>query len=256
MVWVQGEVMDKDTRGFLASLAKDMCLLFRDYVKHERHNQEDHGNWADGGSPDKEPPTTEARLLDRTASRLSYETIAKEGFTYDPVHKNSPTKGFSVSGYPDRELRIKPKELDAGVIDRFLSKNKDIFAKDKLAHLGGWYDKGGTGDVFLDIVTVAKTKEQAYDLAVKHKELAFYDLKTGETISVEGPKKESYVDYKRRMRIQHIKEGRVKAEPGELEALEGAVKKKEKKKRFKHFLFPQGISAKEAAESIQKLTEK
>ncbi|MCA1782237.1 MAG: hypothetical protein ABR616_13675 [Dermatophilaceae bacterium] len=121
----------------------------------------------------------------KRGGRLSAEITKNEGFTYQPISNNSPTSGFAVSPYPERELVVQASELSRQTINDYLDKNAPFVAEDPDRHIGGWFNKK-TNRVYLDVVVVKETQEEALAAAVEFNQLAYFNLSTGEEVSTNG----------------------------------------------------------------------
>lgn len=118
-----------------------------------------------------------------TGSGSMMESIVNSGgFTYSPSHRNSPKEGYSVSPYPKQSFAKPLKDLTVDDIAEYTIKNAALLNK-KGHHIGGWHDTD-TGMVFLDISVVVKTPKEAKSLSEKHDQIAYFDLKKGETVYV------------------------------------------------------------------------
>jgi len=113
------------------------------------------------------------------------------GFTYNPATGSSPTKGFAVSPFKDREFVMDLSEpgKDIGVFRKqlretcreFTRNNKDLLGR-KGAHFGGWWDKDAK-KFYLDVSLVVPDRAEAMRVAKDNDQEAIFDLETMETIS-------------------------------------------------------------------------
>jgi hypothetical protein len=107
---------------------------------------------------------------------------ANGGSTYNPEKGSLSGKDLSsVSMFPDRELKIKGKEIPQGALEQFSQKNADLL-KDPNNSIGTWYDTE-SGNSVLDIVKTLPHKE-AMQAGREANQKAIYNLKTGETSDV------------------------------------------------------------------------
>jgi hypothetical protein len=104
------------------------------------------------------------------------------GFTYSPSHKSEPTEGYALSIYPDRSFAVDAKDLKLKHLVDYAIKNKDLLHQPG-NHIGAWHD-AGTGKVFLDVSMVTHDEKQAHTLALKHDQIAYFDLKKGASVTV------------------------------------------------------------------------
>lgn len=113
-----------------------------------------------------------------------FDRISKPdgGFTYSPITRESPTSGYAVSPYPERSFAKPAADLTVDDMMDFVEKNADILGKEG-HHIGGWHDPA-TGQAFLDVSIVSKDEAQAAQLAVKHDQIAYFDLAAGKSVTV------------------------------------------------------------------------
>lgn len=120
-------------------------------------------------------------------SKGRYTSLLKQlqegGFTYQPVKDFSPTTGFMVSPYQDREGKILGSEVTHDDIMEYAEKNADLLTNES-HYLGGWLNEED-GYAYLDISIRATSKEEANRIGCEHKQLAYFDLATFETINTE-----------------------------------------------------------------------
>lgn len=105
------------------------------------------------------------------------------GFTLDVQRVEWVTEGFAVSVNPERTRTVKG-EVDVLTLAQFVADNRDhLFTNitDSRKVFGGWLDTE-TGITYLDVVTIVDSKEFALDLAVRHGELAIYDITNDQEI--------------------------------------------------------------------------
>lgn len=104
------------------------------------------------------------------------------GFTYSPLSGKEPKEGFALSLYPQHSHAVGLKELKPVDIVRYYKANKSLL-KEKGNYLGAWHDPA-THKVFFDISTVVPTAHAAERLALRHDQIAYFDLKHGKSITV------------------------------------------------------------------------
>lgn len=137
------------------------------------------GQWsADGGGAAKAKPSGGWKTHD-LYSRLS----AKDGgFSYQPVTGTEPTTGYVLSTYPQFSEAKPAKDLKLCDLVTFVAKHQDLFQKEN--HLfGAWHDPE-TDKVYFDISTVTQDKSEAEALAKKHDQIAYFDLGTKKSVTV------------------------------------------------------------------------
>jgi len=103
------------------------------------------------------------------------------GFTFDYNTQELVTKGFAVSANPELEW-VYDREVTWEDLVAFVSMNIEFLNGDGV--FGAWVDTE-TGKTYFDVVTVLDSEEHALDLAVYHKEIAIFDLASGDEIRVE-----------------------------------------------------------------------
>lgn len=124
------------------------------------------GQWTSGGS----------------TSLMSRLTEPDGGFTYQPLTGDEPKEGFAVSPYPDRSFAKGWEDFTSDDLARYAKRNKDLFKKSG-HYMGAWHDPE-SGKVFLDVSIVSKDARVANRLALAHDQIAYFDLKTGKSITV------------------------------------------------------------------------
>jgi 2'-5' RNA ligase len=118
----------------------------------------------------------------RWGTTVNRSMRTKGGITIHRVSGAQPTKGLALSPYPDRETVLALKDVDRDHVQGFLKRNRDLLAKPD-HFVGGWLDRD-TGKAYLDVSVLAKDKASAERLARKHKQLAYFDLASGEEVRV------------------------------------------------------------------------
>jgi hypothetical protein len=113
------------------------------------------------------------------------------GFTYQPLHGTIPDKGYAVSIYRTFEsFRVMPHGVKSlspeehtklrKYLRGYMEKNKEMFRKPD-HFFGAWFDPR-SGRLYLDISVVKQDKQEALDLAVKHRQEAVFDLGKFESV--------------------------------------------------------------------------
>lgn len=106
-------------------------------------------------------------------------TREKGGVSYQPITHDAPKPGdeaYMVSPYPGRESVIDIDSLTAENLNDFVTSNSDLLASPD-HYVGTWYDKDGTGKVFLDVSVKASTPEAAEHMAMSHNQIAYFSFK-------------------------------------------------------------------------------
>jgi hypothetical protein len=113
-----------------------------------------------------------------------FDKISKPdgGFTYQPESYNQPTEGYAVSPFPENSFAIDMKDFTAKDLIDYIITNKKLF-KSKDTYLGAWHDPE-TDKIFLDISVVKDNEQDAETLALKHDQIAYFDLKKGASVDV------------------------------------------------------------------------
>jgi len=74
-------------------------------------------------------------------ARQLYDRIKKDGgFTYSPLTKTSPKKGYALSISPDYERIMDARKATPEKIRAIIKGYEPILKKDKRANIGGWFD--------------------------------------------------------------------------------------------------------------------
>lgn len=113
------------------------------------------------------------------ATHLTALMAEQGGFTYQPFDDTSPTDGFMLSIYSDREHIIEGKVTGSN-LSGYVGRNKDLLAKPD-HFFGAWVDEGKT---YLDVSMRVEDAGQAKDLCCEHSQLAYFDLAKMETVYV------------------------------------------------------------------------
>lgn len=103
------------------------------------------------------------------------------GFTFDPARRRAPSAGFAVAVHPDRTWRIAAHRFGARHVERFVATHEAALARDRRLFAGAWLDRGN-GLVHLDLSIVEPDAPRALALARSHRQLAVFDLATGQTL--------------------------------------------------------------------------
>jgi HK97 family phage portal protein len=156
------------------------------------------GRWEDTGGGGQERDSSrgnrimkEGEITKRTAKELSEKLIYDGGFTYHPNTNTQPTSGFAVSTYPEKEMIVEwNEEVATGQMENlrsqlraYVKKHRQEFIKNGKAHFGGWYDKE-SGRIYFDMSTIVGSAKEADMLSRQHKQEAYFNLETFETIKV------------------------------------------------------------------------
>jgi hypothetical protein len=114
-------------------------------------------------------------------------SIAKTGgFTVHPVTGQSPTTGYMCATVPGAEKVLSGREdITANTIRGYFSDHADYLSERPKLHLGGWIDSE-SGKVYLDLSERFETEAEATAAAVKHKQIAIWDLANGREVRIKG----------------------------------------------------------------------
>lgn len=115
-----------------------------------------------------------------------YEAIKQGGFTYDPIHAQSPKQGYSVSMTKQFETIYDATKITPQHVINFLQKTQPFVQMNKNAHLGGWVDtERQPVRVYLDVPAVHKDFNKAVAQGKALGELGIYGLKEGKTFDLQ-----------------------------------------------------------------------
>lgn len=140
-------------------------------------------------SPDQ-PRDNNGRFAD-IAGTVAARTLIDDGDT-SSYHGKAITSGKAVSPYPERSQQVHALATDrpsrraaiTSAVRDFRSKNRSLLSQPGHA-LGTWYDTS-THTLWLDVVVVVKTSEEAATLARQHNQIAYFDLDTGTEVHTGG----------------------------------------------------------------------
>lgn len=139
----------------------------------------DGGQWTVGGAAARiDKQRTDTAEFSKMFDRVSQPD---GGFTYSPL-AGEPVTGFAVSPYPERSFAAPVKEFKFLDLVRYAKKNRDMLGKPG-HYIGAWHDPA-SGKVFLDISVVSKSRDDAARLALRHDQIAYFDLAAGSSVTV------------------------------------------------------------------------
>lgn len=117
-----------------------------------------------------------------------YEESGREGATLNLRFGNmSDQPLYSVSVYPERELKLPGSIVESDILQLFIKVNLDLLGdpNDPRCGVGLWYN--ADADVtYCDIVAVLPNRQEAIDLAAQYDQLAIFDLHTLTEIETGG----------------------------------------------------------------------
>ena len=117
---------------------------------------------------------------------LLQKAVSTGGFTYEPIANVSPTSGYALSNFKDKELIVSVDDLSSSTIFRYMQKHSEVL-KDPNVYVGGWWDTR-TDEVYLDISTILDDRGAAIEMAREMDEEGIFDLSNFETIIVKAKK--------------------------------------------------------------------
>lgn len=160
--------MEKLTQNTLDTMKKTLTI--------KQSGGKGSGNFGHAGRPGKVGGSSSdsGRSESKTGKDLYNKVIEQGGFTYQPIHDISPTDGYMVSPYSDREKVISTSILSDKDIAEYIVNNRDLLQKSD-HFLGGWiYEE----NCYLDISIRLKNKSDANRIARENNQIAFFDLGT------------------------------------------------------------------------------
>lgn len=92
------------------------------------------------------------------------------------------TEGYAVATYPDEEFVTDISDVTWSRLANYIVGHLDQLRDGAL--FGGWHDDQ-TGKIYLDLATAVEELEVARVLAGAYKQVAFYNLDTGDLIRTE-----------------------------------------------------------------------
>lgn len=124
---------------------------------------------------------TVARNLSDLTAQI-HSTGPDGGFTFHAITKDQPRSGFAVSLYKDRERKLDAKDCTVNEIADYVVRNWDLLSKEN-NYIGGWVNPEDN-KVYLDVSTVVRSADEAFRLGKAHKQIAYFDLAKGESVTI------------------------------------------------------------------------
>jgi hypothetical protein len=163
-----------DDIGTIAGAA-ELRAAFKPVKKGDIAGHEFHGNQYTGGIGSSEGSPTMHALFDRVSQ-------PDGGFTYSPTTNLEPAGGYALSIHPDRSEAFDANSIKFADLAAYAAKNRDLLTKPG-NHIGAWHDPA-SGKIFLDVSMVTQDKAEAERLALKHDQIAYFDLNTFQSVTV------------------------------------------------------------------------
>jgi len=110
---------------------------------------------------------------------------ADGGFTYHTATGEQPKTGFALSLHKDREKILPAKDVSVVALAEYTVKNIDLLSQSG-NYLGGWHNPED-GMAYLDVSTIVQDAAEAERLGRAAKQLAYFDLKNGKSVTIEYP---------------------------------------------------------------------
>ncbi len=124
------------------------------------------------------------------AADLYHYVSEHGGATYNVLTREMPTKGYSVSIYPQHSQVVPLEDFTPMHLKDYIRQKMSVL-KQPGNHLGIWADTSETKKVFMDVVVVEPDLEKAKALGRKHHQRKIYDLEKGVEIET-TPLEESH----------------------------------------------------------------
>ena len=126
----------------------------------------------------------------RLAEKIFSHHYKNGGSTFNLVtgQEMGGTANYSVSPYKKREQKIdKPSSLE---LRQFMEKNEDLLSKPN--HFMGTWLNEEDGLSYLDVAVLTPSFKKAQALARKHKQIAFFNLRTFKEVPTDSPEPEQF----------------------------------------------------------------
>lgn len=104
------------------------------------------------------------------------------GFTYQPLTHDEPKEGFVVSTHPERSYAAEAQKLRFRDLVDYVTRNYDLLRSPD-NYLGAWHDPA-SHKVYFDVSRVTRSRSEAEQLALGHDQIAYFDLGTGKSVTV------------------------------------------------------------------------
>ena len=121
----------------------------------------------------------------KRGGRMTKATFRDGGATYQPVLRNTPTRGFPVAMFPELNEEMPASEFTAERYNAYERRHLEFIREDPARHIGTWLDKQ-TKRVHLDVVHVLTDEAEARRVAVANGEIAYFSFETMSDVRVDG----------------------------------------------------------------------
>lgn len=149
----------------------------------EDEPRDDHGRWTSGGGgSDSNKPSPLGAPQGHMHDLLERVRQPDGGFTYHVFSDKEPKEGYALSLHPERSYVQDIDKLQFSDLVGYVAKNNDLL-KQADNYLGAWHDPRSS-KVYLDVSTITKDRGTAERLAREHKQIAYFDLKAGNSVDV------------------------------------------------------------------------
>lgn len=119
----------------------------------------------------------------KRGGRMTKATFRDGGATYQPVLLRTPTKGFPVAMFPERNRQVPAAGFTAEAYNEYERDNLEFIEQDEARHIGTWLDEE-TDIVHLDVVHVLTDENEARRIAVENGEIAYFSFETMSEVRV------------------------------------------------------------------------
>jgi len=124
-----------------------------------------------------------ASLGAKKIGQTAFTNTIKSGGTTISVFGKVPKKGYALSIYKGRELKVPAKQITSKHFKDYIKSNKDVLSQ-KDHFVGSWHNTDD-GYVYLDVSVVKNNLDDAMKLARENKQLAVFDLGNLKEIKVD-----------------------------------------------------------------------
>ena len=133
-------------------------------------------------------------ITEEESVSLAQRAATDGGFTYQPIKDKSPTKGFAIAMFPEKERILDSVEAATpAAIFAYMQENAELLRGDQRVHVGAWHNKktsdnpNGDDKVYLDLSMVIDDRDEAMSLAKENGQLGLFDLENFQTVETMTP---------------------------------------------------------------------